>query len=111
MEEMNEYIACWSSALSELNIIVDEMFLQELGVKTLLGKVPLLKNFGGKNGMVLFPSGTMVLALHQLLLDQGYGYSVIDCPNSPIESYKNDLVLLLKDWSWTGAESEKPEWL
>ena len=111
MENIKHYYACWSNALSKLDIRVAEISAEELGIKSSFETLPLLKNFGGKNGMLLFPDGSKVLPHHDILLDQGYCYSVIGSPSLEIENFESDLISLLKDWSWTGAQCDKPRWL
>ncbi|WP_017931468.1 hypothetical protein [Robiginitomaculum antarcticum] len=111
MENKNQFVICWSKVLLKLDLEVIEVSTQKLGIKTNLDVLPLLKNFGGKNGMLLFPDGSMVLQHHQILSEQGFGYSVTSCPKSADESLELFLISMLKDWTWTGAQSEKPEWL
>ncbi len=111
MIDIKQYIVCWSKALSKLELDLVEITTQELGINMSYDVLPLLQNFGGEKGMLLFPEGTKVLPVHHLLSEQGYGYSVVDCPISFGENLQDNLILLLKDWTWTGARCSKPEWL
>jgi hypothetical protein len=59
--------------------------------------------------MLIFNSGTFDEVNASKLLDEGYGYSVVDVAGSEfdLESSKE----MLADWGWRGDPAQTPAWL
>jgi hypothetical protein len=99
----------WRAIAHVLGINVKKISSTQCGLPSNWGEVVLLEKFGAENGMVLLPSGTPVLQHADAIAANGYGFSVI----APVEQSKEHLQSLkeaLRDWGWTGAESDRPEW-
>lgn len=70
----------------------------------------LLKNFGGRLGMLVFSTGAAVAPHGDALFDEGYGISVLHEPEE-VKYDRDSFVRMLSDWSWTGPPNERPAWI
>lgn len=69
----------------------------------------LLKNFGGKNGTVIFGDSREALTYGPFLVELGYGYSAMSWSDL---RYSPDIIKgILAEWTWTGSASQRPIWL
>lgn len=111
MTPIEQYLENWSESLSCLDLEITKVSSDELGIKSGFSFLPLLKDFGGSEGMILFPEGTRVLSYHTALSNLGYGYSVIESPSQNDDWSPDKLMEMLSDWGWTGVDEERPVWL
>ncbi len=111
MTSIEQYFENWSKPLSYLGVGITKVGRDELGIESEFLFLPLLKDFGGTKGMILFPEGTKALSYHASLSDRGYGYSVIESPSQTGDWSPDELMDILRDWCWTGVEGERPIWL
>jgi hypothetical protein len=103
----------WEKARDDLGLEIVAPFEVELSDKTKVCANFLVKNFGAKNGMLIFTDYAIVRPYHNELSSLGYGFSVLDEPrNAANEIYVcEDFIEMLSDWGWSGDKALKPEWI
>jgi hypothetical protein len=99
----------WAKAATDLGIEIIAPFEVEFPDGSKLRVAALVKNFGKRNGM-LVDSDYEVLKPHiARIVENGYGYS---SGVGGAEEYDAHLIIeILRDWGWSGAESDKPSWI
>jgi hypothetical protein len=71
----------------------------------------LVRCFGANVGMLIVSSFANVSAALTELVEQGYGFCVMDDPRMDEEYDRQTVIDVLSDWGWSGAEEERPAWL
>jgi len=71
----------------------------------------LLENFGAKEGMLLFSSYGAFKQYAENITELGYGYSTMSEPEDGASFVIEDIIDVLKDWTWTGPEGKRPKWM
>ena len=79
-----------------------------LGIETVVFPV-ILRHFGAERGMVLVTDYLQVRPYRALLVQAGYGFSVLTEPTAALPAC-DDVGEMLKDWGWTGL-GPAPTWL
>lgn len=69
----------------------------------------LLPKFGSQKGMLVLPIPYSKKSV-ELATANGFGYSGIEY-SSESTGDRESFIDMLRDWSWTGAKEETPEWL
>ena len=74
--------------------------------------VPIfVPSFGGKRGTVVVSDLGEIEGHADELVNEGYGYSVLDEPSED-EAYACDVFIdVLSDWGWSGSSSARPRWM
>lgn len=111
---MNQLDQCrdfsqWKEIAQALGINVKKISGAQCGLPGEWGDVVVLESFGAKKGIVLLPFGTGVLQHADAIAANGFGFSVIE-PAWPSTGSLNSLKEALREWGWTGADSDRPEW-
>jgi len=107
----------WEVASKDLKFKIIAPFSLTLTDGTTITAAFLVKHFGANKGTLVFTEGNdEVYSGCNKLVKEGYGCSVLteaeegeqysDDKNSPI-----GFIEILREWGWTGPESDKPTWL
>jgi hypothetical protein len=98
-------------ACADLGLTVDLGYVLALNGEQGIKAVARITNVGAPNGMLIFSSYDEVRGQKDKLLDAGYGFSVLDEPESSeeydVESFKS----IFRDWGWAGPIGKKPAWM
>ncbi|MGN6726418.1 MAG: hypothetical protein ACTHLZ_10900 [Tepidisphaeraceae bacterium] len=70
----------------------------------------LLKQFGGRRGMLLVTRYGLIRDYADRLVTMGYGYSCLSEPGSTSQTDDVGFVEMLQDWGWSG-DAPEPGWL
>jgi hypothetical protein len=103
----------WQAARDDLGIEIIAPYTVGLpGGHTLTAKL-LVKQFGHRNGTLIFTNAEEVWSHRKDLAAFGYAYSVLEEPTSDTdERYDRDVFIsMLSEWEWTGNEQEQPKWV
>jgi len=96
----------WEQVSKDLDITVDVNVLVP-GLEK-LGPVPaLLRDFGGKNGMIVVEDYDAIEMYVDEILEKGYGFSTVAADDCYCRS---DAIEMLQDWGWS-READVPPWL
>ena len=103
----------WLEASKGLGLEIVPNYSLIMPNDSVLEAVFLLKNFGAKNGMLIFGRSKGVYKFGDYLVDeQGYGISILRVPKKLAKYDREGLIDdILKDWGWSGASDLEPEWL
>jgi len=109
-DHMTSFQRLWADRASRLRLSVAIPFTLSFGRATL--NVPvLLRQFGGRNGMLLVTDYEPIRPHADRVVELGYGYSCLSEPSSPTEADDEAALLhMLRDWGWSG-EGTQPTWL
>lgn len=103
--------ALWKRAAIELAIDVVAPFSLKVANDTIiLDACFFVKNFGAKNGMLIFNDYSEIKPYINDIKLKDYGFSIIDEPTKEGEFFIEDYMDVLSDWGWTGDDSERPIW-
>ena len=98
-------------ACNELSIQVVMPFELSLPSGRKIMADALVPQLGAVNGMLVVREFDEVSGATNELIELGYGFSVMDEPES-LESYDlGSWMEIFKDWSWTAEASKKPDWM
>jgi hypothetical protein len=106
---MTSFQQLWTDQASRYGLSVAIPFTVSLDNATLTVPV-LLRQFGGRNGMLLVTDYALIRPHADRLVEWGYGYSCLSDPKSPHEEDDDAFVDMLRDWGWSGGGSP-PAWL
>ena len=99
----------WQMIAGDLGLDLVVPFDFEVPDGSIVEAVALLKNFGGKNGTVIFDDGQKALTYGPHLVELGYGFSTMSWSDP---QYRPDVIKeMLAEWTWTGPENRRPSWL
>jgi hypothetical protein len=99
----------WAQRASRHGLSVAIPFTLSLDGQTLTAPA-LLRQFGGRNGMLLVTDYALVRPHADRLVELGYGYSCLSEPKSLHEEDDEAFVDMLRDWGWSG-DGSPPAWL
>ncbi len=105
------YNEAWIEFSRQLGLEFELIPTDEFGLTLDQSEVFVLRNFGAKNGMILFPNNTRALHISSVLTEKGYGYSVITAPRAGSSDEIEGMIEVLNEWEWTGRDNEQPDWL
>ncbi len=100
----------WKIAAGDLGLDVQIPFSLELASGTRVEAHLLLRRFGNINGMLVITDFSAVAHVWREIVDAGYGFSTLSEPRKDDTYDREHFIEMLCDWSWTGPESERPEW-
>lgn len=111
--DKSKLIEKWEAARDDLGLDIVAPYDAYLKNDTKLRAKLLVKNFGARNGTLVFTDLDLVWPHRDELSKLGYGYSVLDEPTSKTdEAYDRDLFIdMLSEWEWLGDEASRPNWL
>ena len=96
----------WLDQAAALGVEVVTPFEFDVGGKR-AAFTALIVDFGGSPGIVV-DRDWAVLAPHvDALTNAGMGFSCVEMEGGDT----NDLIELLRDWTWTGPSERRPPWL
>ena len=103
----------WEAARDDLGLDIVVPYEVDLGNNVKLQAKLLVRNFGARNGILVFTDMDLVWPHRNELSNLGYGYSVLDEPTDKTnEAYDRDLFIdMLSEWEWTGGEATRPSWI
>ena len=101
----------WEAVCDDLGVEIVAPFCVEIGNNVTIHAELLVKHFGAPNGMLIVTDYDLIEPHVKQLLKAGYGFSVLE-ELSADESYDRETyVRMLSDWTWSGPEDQKPEWI
>jgi len=100
----------WRRISKDLGIVIEAPFVVTLPEGRSIIAPVLVKNFGGRSGMIIVEDFSAVRDHTVALWDLGYGYSTLSPPSSD-EYDRDSIVDMLTDWGWSGDEANRPSWL
>ena len=99
----------WETARDDLGIEIIAPYEVDLGNNVKIRAEILVRNFGGRNGTLIFTNSDVFWPCRDQLCNLGYGYSVLE---EPKETYDREIFIeMLSEWEWDGDEAKKPIWL
>jgi hypothetical protein len=101
----------WQQAASDMGLEIVSPFRLQMPDNREIEFEVLLKNFGAKNGMLLVSNYSKIEKVMSIILEMGYGCSVL---SPSLESYRysrEDYEDVLADWGWSGPAADEPTWL
>ena len=103
----------WETARDDLGLEIVAPYEVDLGNNGKLRAEILVKNFGGRNGTLIFTDEDKFWKYHEQLSALHYGTSVLDEPtDEDNEIYDRDsFIEMLSEWEWTGEAGAKPGWV
>ena len=101
----------WKAAEHDLGLEIVTPFEVNLAPTQKLVAEFLVKNFGDRNGMLVFTNYDVVKPHREQLQNLGYGYSVLEKPKENEDYVREDFIDLLSDWGWTGDRAMRPKWI
>lgn len=101
----------WAEAARDLNLNIEAPFSVCLENGELLNAAFVVREFGDKNGMLVFRDSSQVSNYGNRITDLGFSYSIIREPKNKVNYCKETFVNILSDWGWTGPHEEEPDWL
>lgn len=99
----------WLKAQKDLGLTILLNHKVELNDKSFVKAEVLLKDFGAKNGMLLFCDFGYIKKYTKHLIDLGYGYSILS--GNSCNYNRDDFIEMLSDWGWSGDKDNEPNWL
>ncbi|MDR7115876.1 hypothetical protein [Caulobacter sp. BE254] len=70
-----------------------------------------LRGFGGAKGTLIVADYEAIRSHREAILAAGFAYSVFDVGAEGAYRSREDILDLLRDWTWTGAPEDRPVWL
>jgi hypothetical protein len=99
----------WRAAAADLSLDIEAPFELVLPSGARITARVLVKGYGAERGMLLVGRYADVAHHASELLEQGFGFSVMDDP-LPGHGYdREDMIEVLRDWGWVGVGEEPPE--
>jgi hypothetical protein len=103
-------VEAWTEAGRDLGLEIVAPFEVSLASGTRIRVPVLLRHFGAREGMLLVAESKIIWEARDEIVESGYGFSVLG--GSSFEQYARDTFIeVLRDWGWSGPESEQPGWL
>ena len=101
----------WKLASHDLDLEMIENFVLKISSSAQINSALLLKNFGDKNGMLIIRDYNEAEPYLEDIEEAGYGFCIMKDPPYKHDFYsKESIIEVLRDWGWTGPESERPDW-
>jgi hypothetical protein len=107
----NRLVEMWQSAAKDLNLEIITPFILRLSSGIKIEAEFLVKNFGASKGMIVFKKYDQVATCVDEIVNEGYGFSVLDEPGENEQYVRDYFIEILNDWGWSGDKSMKPSWL
>lgn len=70
-----------------------------------------IEHLGAPNGMLVFHAYNEFRDYAQMLVDAGYGFSVLDEPRPDEELDLASVQDMFRDWGWSGEPEKAPPWM
>jgi hypothetical protein len=100
----------WRQAAVDLGLDIVTPFERTFADGARMVANALVRNFGATIGMVADDRWAIIEPFSKILIDCGYGFSVVNI--GPKAEYKCDpMIDMLADWTWSGDPHLKPSWL
>lgn len=101
----------WNRIALELGLSVAEDYEVILDSGSRIEAPVLVRNFGGKAGMLLVCEYAQVKPYLAEIANAGYGFAVMTGEPDDSEAVnRSELIDVLRDWGWTGAPDRAPDW-
>jgi len=107
----NRLIKIWQIAAKDLDLEIITPFILMLSSGVEIETEFLLKNFGASKGIIVINEYDKISSYVDDIVNEGYGFSVLDEPFDNEQYSRDDYVEILSDWGWSGDENNKPSWL
>jgi hypothetical protein len=100
----------WIKAAEILGFEVIAPYSATLASGTKVIASALVKGFGAPNGMLLVTDYSQVRSHLAALEESGYGFSVLEEPESTDPFDVEEFAEILRDWGWAGRKEDQPIW-
>lgn len=107
---MTQHVDSWLASARRLGVEVTGPFPVTLPDGRRLEAKMHVPNFGAENGTLVF-SELSRLNDYEQVLAIGYSYSVFDEPPEGYVTPEQDMVEILRNWGWNGADERRPQWM
>ena len=107
----NRLIQMWQVAAKDLCLEIITPFMLVLSSGTQIRAELLLKYFGAQNGMLVINKYSQISSFVDEIVNEGYGFSVLDEPSENEQYSRAAFIEMLSDWGWSGDKSKEPNWL
>ena len=98
-------------ASEDLGLKVVIPFILNLRQGVQINAQALLPQLGAPKGMIVVSRYDDLHGMANELVNDGYGYSVLDDP-SPTDDYDLDSYIeMFSDWGWGAINESKPDWM
>ena len=108
---MSRLKSFWEQAVKDLGFKIITPFCLDLPSGNRVEAELLVLQFGAEKGMLIVTSYNQVSHLVDEIINEGYGFSVLDNKREDEKYSRKNYIELLEDWGWSGTDSEKPAWL
>lgn len=99
----------WEQARDDLGLEIVIPFKLDLENGVTIHAELLVKNFGGRNGMLIVKKYDIVKDNLTEIQKLGFGFSVLDESWQPYD--RAAMIDMLSDWEWAGLTAETPNWI
>ena len=70
----------------------------------------VLKNFGGRSGIIIVQNYNRLAGYWEQLEKMGYAFSTLQ-PLSKEKYRRQTFIEMLSEWTWTGDQKKRPSWV
>ena len=100
---MSRLIAFWKQAAKDLDFeVISPFILKNLDIEAKI----LIKGYGAQKGMLIVSNYEEIEKKIDSIVEEGYGFSVLDEPMTNEEYNVNDFKDVLEDWGKTNGHYE-----
>lgn len=107
MAEESAFVSYWQQAATDLGLEIVAPFTVNLA-DGILDVPVLLRNFGGRLGLLLTTDYQQLEPFESEVVDAGYGFAVLSEPMAGETYSRKDILEVLSDWGWAGSDHERP---
>ncbi|MCK9460447.1 MAG: hypothetical protein M0R80_12480 [Proteobacteria bacterium] len=100
----------WRAAARDLGLEIVAPYRCVLPSGAQLNARLLLKHFGYTRGMIVVTDYSVIADIWKEVGDAGYGFSTLSEPEESVEYDRDSFIDMLRDWGWSGLESQRPKW-
>jgi hypothetical protein len=100
----------WQRVAEDLDVDIVTPFEATFSDGSRLRVSALVKNFATTRGMLVNADYDVLEPHKHKIVESGYGYSS-NLGGPPDQYERSSMIDVLKDWGWSGAADQKPDWL
>lgn len=103
------HVESWQAASAELGLVVSGPVTVTVDSCAVVADM-LVSGFGGSIGTLVVSDSDALRPYSDELQAAGYGWSCFDPPGDGEQVSTDDVIELLRDWTWAGPPDAKPAW-